>query len=76
MIEEFDKTYEVCNCHKITLESLISQIREKELKSLGELQEVTRAGTDCRYCLFKEGDLGKMKKEIYCKDILKEVLNG
>lgn len=76
MLENFDKSYEICNCHKITLDSLVSQIKEKELKTLGQVQEVTRAGTDCRHCLFSEGDFGKIKKQIYCKDVLKEVLNG
>lgn len=76
MLEDFDKNYEVCNCHKITLNSLVSSIKEKDLKTLGQVQEVTRAGMDCRHCLFSEGDFGKIKKQIYCKDILNEVLNG
>lgn len=76
MIENFEGNYEVCNCHKITLDALINDIKSKELKTLGALQEVTRAGTDCRNCLFSEADFGKIKKKLYCKDILKEVLNG
>ena len=76
MIENFDKEYEVCNCHKVKLGEIIEVIKTKNIESLRELQEVTGAGTHCRHCIFEEGDLGKMKKKIYCKDIFNEVKNG
>lgn len=75
MIEEFEKTYEVCNCRKVTLENIENSILKKGAKTLGDIQEITTAGTDCRHCIFPEGDFGKVKKKIYCKDILKEI-NG
>ena len=74
MIKGFALNYEVCSCHKITIDEIVQSIKEKGAKTLGDIQEITRAGTNCRYCILEEGDFGKMKKKIYCKDVLKEVL--
>lgn len=76
MIEKFSGSYEVCNCKKIKLEEIINCIKDKKIKTLGEIQDLTTAGTECRHCIFPETDFGKIKKEIYLKDILEEVLNG
>ena len=76
MLENFEETYEVCNCRKVSLKNIKDSILEKNAKTLGDIQDLTTAGTDCRHCIFPEGDFGKIKKKIYCKDILKEVLNG
>jgi len=76
LLEEFDEKYEVCNCRKVSLKTIKDAILEKDAKTLGAIQDITTAGTDCRHCIFPEGDFGKIKKKIYCKDILKEVLNG
>ena len=76
----FEKSYEVCNCKKVTIEDISNAIINQNALTLREIQEITTAGTDCRHCVFPEGDFGKMKKKIYCKDILngfkKEVGNG
>ena len=72
MIEDFEKDYEVCNCRKVTLKEIEIAILEKDAKTLRDIQDITSAGTDCRHCIFPEGDFGKMKKKIYCKDILNE----
>ncbi|TLP36258.1 (2Fe-2S)-binding protein [Arcobacter arenosus] len=76
MLEKFDEKYEVCNCRKVSLETIKNAILKKDAKTLGDIQDITTAGTDCRHCIFPEGDFGKIKKKIYCKDILKEVLHG
>lgn len=76
MLEKFDEKYEVCNCRKVSLEAIKNAILKKDAKTLGDIQDITTAGTDCRHCIFPEGDFGKIKKKIYCKDILKEVLHG
>lgn len=77
---EFDNSYELCNCKKVTIEQIEDAIINKNALTLREIQEITTAGTECRHCIFPEGDFGKMKKKIYCKDILnkfkKEVNNG
>ncbi|WP_417334389.1 (2Fe-2S)-binding protein [Halarcobacter sp.] len=76
MLKEFDLDYEVCNCLKVSINDIINSIENKNVKSLRDLQEVTKAGTECRHCIFPEGDFGKIKKKIYCKTVLNEVLNG
>jgi bacterioferritin-associated ferredoxin len=76
LLEKFDEKYEVCNCRKVSLETIKNAILKKDAKTLGDIQDITTAGTDCRHCIFPEGDFGKIKKKIYCKDILKEVLHG
>ena len=69
----FEKNYEVCNCKKITIEDITNAVLNKNALTLREIQDITTAGTDCRFCVFPEGDFGKMKKKIYCKDILNEI---
>ena len=64
----FEKSYEVCNCKKVSIKEIFDAITKKEALTLGEIQDITTAGTDCRYCVFSEADQGKMKKKIYCKD--------
>ena len=76
----FEESYEVCNCKKITIEQIKDVIINQNASTLREIQEITTAWTDCRFCVFPQGDFGKMKKKIYCKDILdemkKELKNG
>ena len=69
----FEDNYEVCNCKKVTLANLKDAILNQNANSLSDIQELTTAGTECRHCIFPEGDFGKIKKKIYCKDILKEL---
>ncbi len=80
MILGFSEDYEVCNCKKVSIKDIFDAISEKNASTLGEIQDITTAGTDCRYCVFSEADQGKMKKKIYCKDILnefkKDIING
>ena len=72
----FEKSYEVCNCKKVTIADIENVIKNQNARTLREIQDLTTAGTECRHCIFPEGDFGKMKKKIYCKDILTEVSNG
>lgn len=76
MLENFDLSYEVCTCQKVTIKQILFSVKEYKIRNLGQLQELTKAGTQCRNCIFSEGDFGKVKKKIYCKDILKKILNG
>lgn len=81
LLDGFNDDYEVCNCRKVSLEEIVVAIKDKNANTLGAIQELTTAGTDCRHCIFPEGDFGKMKKKIYLKNILDEVkkngeLNG
>ena len=78
MIKGFSLEYEVCNCHNVTVQEILNVLESKRAKNLGEIQELTKAGTDCRCCMFEEADNSKLKKKIYCKDILNyyKELNG
>ena len=69
----FEDSYEVCNCKKVTIEQIKNVIKNQNASTLREIQDLTTAGTECRHCIFPEGDFGKMKKKIYCKDILNEL---
>jgi len=71
----FDKSYEVCNCKNVSIEQIILSLKDKKNPTLRDIQDLTTAGTECRHCIFKEGDNGKMKKKIYCKDILNDIKN-
>lgn len=72
----FEKSYEVCNCKKITIKDIENAVLNQNALTLSEIQDITTAGTDCRFCVFPEGDFGKIKKKIYCKDILNEIKKG
>ncbi|MDD3008557.1 MAG: (2Fe-2S)-binding protein [Arcobacter sp.] len=75
----FPKTYEVCNCKKVTIAQIEDVIINQNAKTLRDIQDLTTAGTDCRFCIFEEADFGKIKKKIYCKNILdslKKDFNG
>lgn len=72
----FSKTYEVCNCKKVTIAQIEDAIITQNAKTLRDIQDITTAGTDCRFCIFEEADFGKIKKKIYCKDILNSEKEG
>jgi len=76
LLEDFKDDYEVCNCIKVTIKDIKNAVSSLDIKSLRDLQEKTHAGTECRHCLLSEGDFGKVKKKIYCKDILGELIDG
>ncbi|MFK2821820.1 (2Fe-2S)-binding protein [Arcobacter sp. YIC-80] len=69
----FDDSYEVCNCKNVTIDDIKNVINNQNAKTLRDLQDMTKAGTECRHCIFPEGDFGKIKKSIYCKQILNEL---
>ncbi|AXH15198.1 (2Fe-2S)-binding protein [Malaciobacter mytili] len=68
-MQGFDSSYEVCNCRRVSLKQIQTCINSGSL-TLGEIQDNTGAGTECRFCIIKETDFGKVKKKLYCKDIL------
>lgn len=76
----FDNSYEICNCKKVKIDDIVNAYKNDNATTLRMIQDNTTAGTECRHCIFPEGDFGKIKKKIYCKDILnelkKEINNG
>ncbi|UTJ05289.1 (2Fe-2S)-binding protein [Arcobacter roscoffensis] len=69
----FEDSYEVCNCKNVTINDIKNAVNNQNVKTLRELQDTTTAGTECRHCIFEEGDFGKIKKKVYCKQILNEL---
>lgn len=74
MSAKFEKSYEVCSCSHVSLGEIIYAINEKDAKNLSDIQKITDAGTHCRFCICKEGDFSRVKKELYCNDILKKLV--
>lgn len=70
MIKGFSLEYEVCNCKNVSIHDILNSIKSENANTLGKIQEVTGAGSECRCCIFEEADSSKLKKKIYCKDIL------
>lgn len=69
----FEESYEICNCKRVTIKDIVDAVKSGEAKTLRDIQDVTTAGTECRHCVFPEGDFGRIKKKVYCKDILNEL---
>ena len=55
---EFEENYEICNCKKVTIYDITNAIINQNASTLREIQEITTAGTECRHCVFPEGDFG------------------
>lgn len=69
----FEESYEICNCKRVTIKDIVDAVKSGDAKTLRDIQDVTTAGTECRHCVFPEGDFGRIKKKVYCKDILNEL---
>jgi len=54
----------------VSLEKIVDFIKDNKIKKLGPLQDFLKIGSGCKYCICKEVDFGKIKKKMYCKDIL------
>ena len=72
----FDKSYEVCNCKKVTIEQIENAIINQNALTLRDIQDLTTAGTHCMHCDVPEADNGKIKKKIYCSDVFYEIKKG
>ena len=70
MFKSFTADYEVCTCSHVNLGEIVKFIHENKIKKLGPIQDFLKIGSGCKYCICEEVDMGKVKKKIYCKDIL------
>jgi len=68
----FQHTYEVCNCKKVSLGEIIHAIKEQKAKSIEDIGKITDAGTACGCCKSLEDDFGNPKMELYIEKILKK----
>ena len=70
---KFEHSYEVCSCIQVSLGEILYSIEKRDAKTLKEIQELTDAGRHCKFCLCQEGDLGKVKKELYVEEIVNKL---
>jgi len=56
---------EICNCKSIMKSEIGKVIKEKDLKTVGEVQDKTNAGTGCGCCI---SDLEAVLNEINNKN--------
>lgn len=70
MAQKFPHSFEVCNCHKVSLGELIYVVKEKKASSLKDLAFHTGAGTSCKCCISSKQDHGEEKMQLYLEQIL------
>ncbi|RXJ86731.1 (2Fe-2S)-binding protein [Arcobacter sp. CECT 8985] len=70
MAKSFPHSFEVCNCHKVTLGEIVYVVKEKGAKSLDDLAKLTDAGTCCKCCVDASCDIGEEKMQLYLTQIL------
>ena len=75
MAKKFHMSYKVCKCKNVTLGEIIHAIKEKNAKTIEDIQKITDAGTACKCCISAEKDFGDPKMELYIEDILKKFVN-
>ncbi|QOG11717.1 iron-sulfur cluster assembly scaffold protein [Arcobacter sp. FWKO B] len=68
--ESFETEYIVCECARVSLETLREVIRINDLTTVEQITDYTKAGAFCKSCI-KPG--GHEKKDIYLVDVLADV---
>lgn len=67
---DFQYSYEVCNCRKVTLGEIIHSIQEQNADSIEKVGELTDAGTACGCCRCAADDFGDPKMKLYIEQIV------
>ena len=70
MARNFPHSFEVCTCKHVTLGEIIHAIKEKDAKTLEDLERLTDAGSCCKSCKNPQSDIGVEKMELYLEEIL------
>ncbi len=70
-INSFETEFIVCECARVSLESLKDVIKINKLSTLEQVTDYTKAGAFCKSCI-KEG--GHEVKDVYLVDILADVM--
>lgn len=74
MAKSFPHSFEVCKCKHVTLGEVIHSIKERDAKSIGEIGNLTDAGTCCKCCQSSEKDFGTEKMELYLEEIVNKFI--
>lgn len=69
-MESFETEFIVCECARVSLDTIKEVIRLNKLTSIEEITDYTKAGAFCKSCI-KPG--GHEHKDIYLVDILAEI---
>lgn len=70
-MESFETEFIICECARVTQDTLQEVIKLNKLSSIEEIIDYTKAGGFCKSCI-KPG--GHEKKDVYIVDILAEML--
>lgn len=68
-MESFETEHIICECARVTQDTLVDVIKINDLKTIEEIADFTKAGAFCKSCI-KPG--GHEAKDIYLEDILKD----
>ncbi len=71
-MESFETEFIVCECARVSLDTIKEVIRINDLKTIEQITDYTKAGAFCKSCI-KPG--GHEAKDVYLVDILEEVRN-
>jgi len=73
-VATFNYDFEVCGCKKVTLGEIIHAIKEKNAKSIDDIESITDAGSACKCCKSKDADFGEPKLELYLDQIVTKLV--
>ena len=69
-MESFEEEFIICECARVTQDTLVDVIKINDLKTVEEIIDYTKAGAFCKSCI-EPG--GHEAKDLYLVDILKDV---
>lgn len=69
-MDSFEEEFIICECARVTQDTLIDVIKINDLKTVEEIIDYTKAGAFCKSCI-EPG--GHEAKDLYLVDILKDV---
>lgn len=72
MSKIFPHSFIVCECKQVSLGEIIFAIKEKNAKTLEDIENITDAGGSCGSCRCVKDDIGVEKMQLYIEDILKK----
>ena len=68
-MESFEEEFIICECARVTQDTLVEVIKLNDLKSIEDIVDFTKAGAFCKSCI-EPG--GHEAKDIYLVDLLKD----
>lgn len=69
-MSEFETEFIVCECARVSLDTLKEVIRLNKLETIEQITDYTKAGGFCKSCIKPSGH---EKKDVYLVDMLSEI---